>query len=305
LSAPPLVDVVPRLARDPDRQDSVFGLSLGGWHRIAYSDWGPLGDRTPVVCVPGLSRQGRDFDLLAEELARRGRRVVCSDLPGRGRSSRLASALHYVFPQYCSDLITVIYATGAQKIDWIGTSLGGLIGIALAGMPGSRIRRLVVNDIGPSMPREAEAKIGERLDQMPEQFKSFPDAMAYFRATFADYGVMDNICWHHIVRHSIEWSTRDRAFNVLYDRSITTAYHLYRYYSTPLWAFWRNIRVPILILVGEKSNVLPPELVLEMQSQNRLARYLKVPDVGHMPMLMQSDQVGPVVQFLMEEWSEG
>ena len=301
MPAPYPCDVEAPLARDPDRQGSVFGFSLGGWHRIAYSDWGPLDDRTPVVCVPGLSRQCRDFDFLGEELARHGRRVVCPDLPGRGRSGRLASALHYVFPQYCSDMNAVTFATGAQKVDWVGTSLGGLIGIVLAAMPGSRIRRLVVNDIGPSMPHEAEARIGERLDGMPNRFKTFEDATAYFRAAFSDYGVMDDIRWRHIVQHSIEWSDRDRAFNLLYDRNITTAFHLFRYYSTPLWAFWRNIQVPILILVGEKSSVLPAELVLEMQRQNKMARCLKVPDVGHMPMLMQSDQVDPVVQFLMKE----
>ena len=301
MSAPNLYDVAPPLARDPDRQASVLGLSFGGWHRIAYTDWGPLGDHTPVMCVPGLSRQGRDFDFLAEELAHHGRRVVCPDLPGRGRSSRLASAFHYVLPQYCADLATVTYATGAQKVDWVGTSLGGLIGIVLAGMPGNRIRRLVVNDIGPSVSHEAERRIGERLDQMPERFKTFEDAMAFFRVAFADYGAMDDVRWNHIVRHSIEWSKHDGAFNLLYDRRITTAYHLYRYYSTSLWTFWRNIRVPILILVGEKSNVLPPKLVREMQRQNPRARCLKVPDVGHMPMLMQSDQVDPVVRFLMEE----
>jgi pimeloyl-ACP methyl ester carboxylesterase len=269
------------LVRDPDRQGKVFGFSLGGWHRIAYSDWGPLEDRTPVVCVPGLSRQCRDFDFLGELLARHGRRVVCPDLPGRGRSDRLASALHYVFPQYCSDMNAVISATGAQKVDWVGTSLGGLIGIVLAAMPGSRI--------------------GERLDRMPSRFNTFEDATAYFRGAFSDYGVMDEIRWHHIVRHSVEWSDRDRALNLLYDRNITTAFHLFRYYSTPLWPFWRSIQVPILILVGEKSNVLPAELVSEMQRQNKMARCLSVPDVGHMPMLMQSDQVDPIVQFLMEK----
>ena len=301
MSAPYLDDVVPALARDPDREASVSGLSVGGWHRIAYTDWGPLGDRTPVVCVPGLSRQGRDFDFLAEELARRGRRVVCPDLPGRGRSGRLASAFLYVFPQYCADLTAVTYATGAQKVDWVGTSLGGLIGIVLAGMPGNRIRRLVVNDIGPSVPRDAEVRIGQRLNRMPQRFKTFGDAMAFFREAFADYGAMDDIRWHHIVRHSIEWSERDRAFNLLYDRSITTAYQLYRYYSSSLWTFWRNIQIPILIVVGEKSSVLPLELVQEMLRQNARAKCLSVPDVGHMPMLMQSEQVDPVVQFLMED----
>jgi pimeloyl-ACP methyl ester carboxylesterase len=300
VSAPPFYDVERPLTRDPDRQMSVFGFSLSGLHSIACTDWGPLGDRTPVLCVPGLSRQSRDFDFLAEKLARRGRRVVCPDLPGRGRSSRLASALHYFFPQYCADLTTITYATGAQQIDWVGTSLGGLIGIVLAGTPGSRIRRLVVNDIGPLVPHEAEVRIGEKLGRMPERFKTFADAMAFFQVAFGDYGVVDNVRWHHIVRHSIEWSERDRTFNLLYDRNITTAYHLYRYYNTPLWAFWRNIKVPILILVGENSNVLPPELAREMQRQNPRARCLKVPKVGHMPMLMESDQVDPVVTFLME-----
>jgi pimeloyl-ACP methyl ester carboxylesterase len=151
------------------------------------------------------------------------------------------------------------------------------------------------------MPPEAERRIGERLDQMPERFKTYEDAMAFFRIAFADYGAMDDVRWNHIVRHSNEWSIRDNAFNLLYDRGITTAYHFYRYYSTSLWAFWRNIRVPILILVGEKSNVLPQDLVREMQRENPRARSLMVPNVGHMPMLMQSDQVDPVVQFLMEE----
>lgn len=300
MSISPLFDVARPLAREPDRQASVLAPSVGGWHRIAYTDWGPLDDRTPVICVPGLSRQGRDFDYLAEQLARNGRRVLCPDLPGRGRSSRLPSALNYIFPQYCSDLTMVAYSTGAQQVDWVGTSLGALIGIALAGMPGSRIRRLVVNDIGPRVPREAEVSIGERLGGMPERFSTFADAVAYFRMAFAAYGVMDDVCWHHIVRHSIEWSERDRAFNLLYDRNITTAFHLYRHYATSLWAFWRNIQAPILILVGEQSKVLPMELVREMQRQNPRARCLTVPNVGHMPMLMQSDQVDPVVKFLME-----
>ena len=301
LPASGLYDVVPPLSREPDREGSVFGLSFGGWHRIACTDWGPLADRVPVVCVPALSRQGRDFDFLADELSRRGRRVVCPDLPGRGRRGRLANALLYVFPQYCADLTTVTYATGAQKFDWVGTSLGGLIGIVLAGTPGNRIRRLVVNDIGPSVPHEAVAGIGERLERMPERFKTLGEAMTFFRVAFSDYGAMDNIRWHHIVRHSVEWSERDGAFNLLYDRSITTAYHLYRYYSGSLWAYWRNIQAPILIIAGEKSNVLPPDVVQEMQRQNPRARCLRVPDIGHMPMLMQSDQVDPVMQFLMEE----
>jgi pimeloyl-ACP methyl ester carboxylesterase len=136
---------------------------------------------------------------------------------------------------------------------------------------------------------------------MPERFNTFDEAVAFFRTAFADYGAMDDVRWHHIVRHSIEWSARHRTFNLLYDRNITTAYRLYRYYTTSLWTFWRNIQVPILILAGEKSDVLPSELALEMQRQNPRARCVKVPDVGHMPMLMHPHETGPVVQFLMED----
>jgi len=118
--------------------------------------------------------------------------------------------------------------------------------------------------------------------------------MTFFQVAFGDYGVIDNVRWQHIVRHSIEWPERDRTFNLRYDRNITTAYHLYTL------AFWGNIKVLILILVGEKSNVMPPELAREMQRQNPRARCLKVLEVGHMPMLMKSDQVDPVVKFLIE-----
>ena len=275
-------------------------MSFGGPHRIAYADWGPIGSDIPVVCVHGLTRQGRDFDFLAAELTRNGRRVICPDLPGRGRSGRLLSPLQYVFPQHCADATAVCLATGAQTIDWVGTSLGGLIGMVLAGMPGSRIRRLVINDIGPVVPAAAEARIGEKLGGMPKAFAALDEAVAFYRSAFAEYGDLDDAYWQHIARHSIEWSQTTRMFNVLFDPSIISAFHLYRYYAMPLWSFWRNIKIPVLILAGENSDFLPLALAMEMQRQNPHARIITIPGVGHAPMLMQSDQIDPVVQFLLE-----
>ena len=275
-------------------------MSFGAPHRIAFTDWGPIGSGVPVICVPGLTRQGRDFDFLAAELARCGRRVLCPDLPGRGRSGRLLSPLQYVFPQHCADATAVCLATGAETIDWVGTSVGGLIGMVLAGLPGSRIRRLVINDIGPTVPVAAEARIGEKLVDMPKGFKTFNEAVAFYRFAFPEYGELDDTCWRHIARHSIEWSETEQTFNLLFDRGIIWAYHFYRYYSMPLWPFWRNIEIPILILAGEKSDFLPLSLAVEMQTQNPRARIVRIPGVGHTPMLMQSDQIDPVVQFLLE-----
>ena len=161
--------------REPDRAGSILGLSRSGFHEVAYVEWGPADTDDVVICVHGLTRQGRDFDYLARELAARGRRVVCPDLVGRGRSGWLRDPADYTVLQYCADMNALIARTGAGRVDWVGTSLGGLIGIVLAGLPDSPIRRLVVNDIGPVVRRAfqdaATAPSGpgsaSRLNQRP------------------------------------------------------------------------------------------------------------------------------------------
>lgn len=172
--------------------------------------------------------------------------------------------------------------------------------MVLAGLPGSRIRRLVINDIGPTVPVAAEARIGEKLVDMPKGFKTFDEAVAFYRFAFPEYGELDDTCWRHIARHSIEVSETEQKIRLLFDRGIIWAYHFYRYYSMPLWPLWRNIKIPVLILAGEKSDFLPLSLAVEMQTQNPRARIVRIPGVGHTPMLMQSDQIDPVVQFLLE-----
>jgi pimeloyl-ACP methyl ester carboxylesterase len=154
---------------EPGRRGTIAGLSLTGFHEVAYVDWGPEEAAVPVLCVHGLSRQGRDFDHLAAELASRERRVVCTDLVGRGLSGRLRNPDEYALPQYCADMNALVARLGVEKVDFVGTSLGGLIGIVLAGMPGSFIRRLVINDIGPFLPWRGLA----RIELFPGCFGSF------------------------------------------------------------------------------------------------------------------------------------
>jgi pimeloyl-ACP methyl ester carboxylesterase len=120
---------------EPDRQGTVLGLSPSGFHKISYVDWGSVEDRRPVICVHGLTRQGRDFDYLARQLVASGRRVICPDLPGRGRSGRLVNPDDYSLPQYCSDMNALLARLDVEEVDWVGTSLGGLVGMALAGFP--------------------------------------------------------------------------------------------------------------------------------------------------------------------------
>src|SRR5437870_5834446 len=155
----PAAKLAAREHAEPDRSGSIRGLSLTGFHELAYVDWGPSEAGIPVVCIHGLSRQGRDFEYLASHLAAAGRRVVCPDLVGRGRSGRLRDANEYALPQYCADINALIAHLDAGQVDWVGTSLGGLIGIVLAGLPETPIRRIVVNDIGPYLPWSGLARI--------------------------------------------------------------------------------------------------------------------------------------------------
>jgi pimeloyl-ACP methyl ester carboxylesterase len=282
----------------PDRLGSVRGLSLTGFHHVAYTDWGPQHASVPVVCVHGLTRQGRDFDHLAHRLAAAGRRVICPDLVGRGRSGRLRDPNEYALPQYCADMNALIAKTGAQQVDWVGTSLGGLIGIVLAGLPGNPIRRVVINDIGPYLPWTGLARLGSYIAKMPKGFATRADADAYFREVLAPFGALSDQHWDHLVGHSIAWDPDKELFAMLCDSEIVRAFRNPWQYSIDLWKYWKAIRAPVLVMRGEQSDLLPSELADRMERSNPLASVLRVPDCGHAPPLLTPDQIEPVVAFL-------
>jgi pimeloyl-ACP methyl ester carboxylesterase len=290
----------PELSKlEPDRLGAIRGLSLTGYHHVAYVEWGPANASVPVVCVHGLTRQGRDFDPLGHALAAVGRRVVCPDLVGRGRSGRLRNPDEYALPQYCADLNALIAKAGAQQVDWVGTSLGGLIGIVLAGLPGNPIRRLVINDIGPYLPWSGLSRLGAYVGRMPTSFASFDDAEVYFREVLEPFGRLTDEQWWHLVRHSIAWDEQKERFDMLCDSGIVRAFRNPWHYSIDLWKYWKAIRVPILVVRGEDSDLLPPDLADRMERLNPLATIRTFPACGHTPPLLMADQIEPVVSFLM------
>jgi pimeloyl-ACP methyl ester carboxylesterase len=285
-------------APEPHRLGRIRGLSSEGFHELAYTEWGPCDASRVVICVHGLTRQGRDFDFLAAALARRGRRVVCPDLAGRGRSSRFAETRSYVFPQYCADMGTIIAATGASEVDWVGTSLGGLIGMVLAAHPNGPIRRLVVNDIGPTVPVMAGFEIGRRLLASPVTFPTLEDAERHFRTSHRSYGLSKDAHWSHVTRNSVAWCEDSQSFRLLLDPKIVQAFFRYSHTIGPLWRQWEAISGDILIIRGSDSDVLPYTLVQRMTERNPRATVIEMPGAGHMPMLMEDDQIGPLVDFL-------
>jgi pimeloyl-ACP methyl ester carboxylesterase len=283
---------------EPDRAGTLRGLSLTGFHRIAYVEWGPREGTIPVLCVHGLSRQGRDFDFIAAALATIGRRVVCPDLVGRGLSGKLLNANEYALPQYCADMNALVARLGTEQVDFVGTSLGGLIGMILAGMPGNSIRRLVINDIGPFLPWKGLARIGTYLSAMPSNFRDLAEAETYFREVLAPFGDLTDEEWMHITRHSVEWHASHERYVTLFDPQIVRAFRNPWHYSLDLWKYWTAIEVPILVIRGKESDMLPADLAKDMTRRNPRARVVEMKGCGHAPPLMRSEQIGCVSEFL-------
>ena len=288
-------------SRQPDREDVVLGLSPSGFHPLAYTDWGPVDDKRPIICVHGLTRQGRDFDRLAEQLAAAGRRVVCPDLPGRGRSGWISNPDHYALPQYCADMNALIARLGVREVDWVGTSLGGLIGMIMAGFSGSIVRKLVINDIGPFVSSTGLQRIGQYIGSMPTLFKTIDDAEKYFRTVLAPYGKLADEHWRHLTQYSVRWDEARQGYTVLHDSAIAKSFRLPWFQPLNLWNYWEAIQVPILVLHGAHSDLLSSNLTTEMQKRNRMADVFRVDDCGHVPPLMESGQIGVVTRFLLND----
>jgi pimeloyl-ACP methyl ester carboxylesterase len=282
----------------PDRTGTVLGLSLSGFHHMAYVDWGPAQADIPVLCVHGLSRQGRDFDYLAAALAGMGRRVVCPDLAGRGQSGRLRNPDEYALPQYCADINALVARLGAEQVDFVGTSLGGLIGIVMAGLPGNSIRRLVVNDIGPFLPWQGLARIGSYVAAMPADFRHLGEVEAYFREVLAPFGDLPDAHWAHITRHSVAWHPSRERYIMLCDPQIVRAFRNPWHYSLDLWKYWTAIKEPILVTRGVESDLLPADLAGQMVSRNTRTTVVEFQGCGHAPPLMSAEQIAPVAEFL-------
>lgn len=276
-------------------EKSCQGLSATGFHRIAYREWGS-GQRT-VVCVHGLTRNGRDFDMLAADLADRlNVRVICPDVVGRGRSGRLANPDHYGYPQYLADMAVLLARLDVEQVDWVGTSMGGLIGMMLAAQPNSPLRRLVINDVGPFVPKVALERIGDYVGLDPV----FPDLAAveaYMRSHYAGFGVLTDAQWRHMAETSAD-AQADGRYRLAYDPGIARIFKTSAIGDVDLWPLWSLIRQPTLVVRGAKSDLLLADTAERMTQEGPRARLYLVPDAGHAPALMADDQIAAVRDFL-------
>jgi len=282
------------------REGKVKCLSAAGFHHMAYVEWGDAANPKVLVCVHGLTRCSRDFDFLAQALAD-DYRVVCPDVVGRGRSDWLRNKSLYDVPQYCADMTTLLARLNVESVHWVGTSMGGLIGMALASQPESPIARLVLNDVGPVIAAVSLARIGDYLGQAP-RFDSIDQAEAFVRFVSATFGSFSDAQWRHLTVH-VTRTAADGKIEFAYDPGIAQPFREMQAASggkdVELWPLYDGIQCPTLLLRGATSDLLTRAAALQMSERGPRAKLIEVPGVGHAPMLMDSAQVAPVSEFLL------
>jgi pimeloyl-ACP methyl ester carboxylesterase len=289
------------MTTDAPRAGTVQCLSTSGMHRMAYVEWGAPDNSNVLVCAHGLTRVGRDFDRLARALADRYR-IVCPDVVGRGRSDWLRDPNGYVLPQYVADMVTLIARLGVESVHWLGTSMGGLIGLTLAGQPGSPIKRLVINDVGPRVNPEGIARIGEYVGK-PIRFATLDEAIDYITLISLGFGLRSRDEWREITQSVLK--PDGDGFILHYDPKLglplkAMTAQIAAASEAALWKLYDQVQCPTLIVRGEKSDLLSRDTATEMTQRGPHAKLIEFAGIGHAPMFFDTAQIGPVREFLLQ-----
>jgi pimeloyl-ACP methyl ester carboxylesterase len=313
---PIAMTLTPKSANASPQLEWVTCPHPGGQHRMAYWRWGDANTRRLVVCVHGLTRQGRDFDRLAQALVARSPeplQVICPDVVGRGRSEWLSHGTQYQIPQYAGDMLAMLgqiqLQLGSDKplqsLDWVGTSMGGLIGLVLAGQPGlplpCPIRRLVLNDVGPAITWSSVQRMQAYVGQYG-QFRDLDEAAAALWALSQGFGPVLPQVWREMSSHMTR-PTADGLLTLHYDPAIGEPLRALTAEAATageasLWALYDQIQAQALLIRGGQSDLLTLDTALAMTQRGPRARLETWPDRGHAPTLTAENQIAVVSQFL-------
>lgn len=266
-----------------------------GFHDLAWTHWGAADLPRRALFVHGLTRNGRDFDALARHLVLHGWQVACPDLPGRGASDRLHDARLYAAPTYLTALSHLLAALDWRDCAWVGTSLGGILGMMAAAMPGTPVLRLVLNDIGAEIPNAALARIKAYLGKAMH-FPGMAALEAHLREVHAPFGPLTDAEWAHLAHHAARPAPGGGVM-LHYDPAIAEAYEVPADGPADLWAVWARVTCPVLLIRGEASDVLPAAVAARMAARDGV-QLTTIAGCGHAPALMDFDQVMGVAAFL-------
>jgi pimeloyl-ACP methyl ester carboxylesterase len=286
--------------RSEPRLNTVQCLGARGLHRMAYWEWGDPVNSRVLLCVHGLFRQGRDFDTLAQALCQ-DYRVVCPDVVGRGRSDWLADPMGYAIPNYVADMVTLLARLNAESVDWVGTSMGGLIGIGLASLEGAPVRRLVINDVGPTIEMGLITRLRSYAGQAP-RWASVDEAAAALRQISLGFGPHTDEQWRALTEPQLK--AEGDGFVPRSDPGIgipiqATTPEMFALGEAMTWAAYERVKAQVLLLRGELSDALSRATAAAMGQRGPRARLVEIGGVGHAPTLVQSDQVQLVREFLL------
>ena len=266
-------------------------------HRMAYHAWG--NPSNPVLmCVHGLTRRGSDFKTLALAMCK-DYYVVCPDIVGRGDSDRLTNPMLYAVPQYVSDIATLVKKLGVSQLDWFGTSMGGLIGMVYAAMPNSPIRRMLINDVGPRIEPEAIKRLGSYVGQ-PFAFANREDALSRLNEICASFGEHTPQEWE--IYNGPMLIQKEGKWIMHYDPDISIPFAsvnpiMAKAGEMAMWHAFKQIHIPMLIVRGGNSDLLSAATVAEMCKVNPYARSIEIPNVGHAPAFVKSEQIALAKEF--------
>ncbi len=286
--------------------------SKQGFHKIAYTRWGNKDNPKVLLCMHGLSRNGRDFDFLAQELCN-DYQVIAVDVAGRGRSQWLEDKDQYNYVTYTSDIFYLLGILGIDKVDWVGTSMGGIIAMLMGAYKPDLINKLVLNDIGTFVPGEALERIFDYVGKTA-LFDSRTAAERILKARMSSFGTLSEEHWQHIFKYSVIEIAGGK-FSFAYDPQIIKKPSFWqrlkginikkpkRWLKMPdvdLLKFWEKIQCPVLILRGEVSDILHKDTADKMMDGRDDVKLVEIKNTGHAPMLMDKEQISIVKSWLLD-----
>lgn len=277
-------------------------LSDGKDYRLHFVDWGNPADKT-LICVHGLTRNCRDFDYLARELSRaHGYRVIAIDMPGRGRSEYLPDAKLYNYENYRLATLSLLKALELKSIDYLGSSMGGILSMYLANNQPHLFNKLILNDVGTFLPKNPLARIARYTSVFPS-FDDYAQAKAHIKTKLAHFGIRSEENWDYVTEHSVHLNSENR-LELDYDLKVTQSLQVFNSedaYDVDLSKLWQKVKYKkLLILRGKKSDLFTHENALAMVEGKDNASLIEFEDVGHAPALMEKDQLSKVIEWLSD-----
>jgi len=266
-----------------------------GVYKMAYREWGDPANPRVLICVHGLTRNSRDFERLAKTLSA-DYRVIAPDVLGRGESEWLRDPMGYAVPWYVQDMLVLVARLGVKEVGWLGTSMGGLIGMALAALPGTPIQRMVINDVGPVLLPEAIQRIAQYVGKAPP-LANLDAARAYLRAISVSFGPHTDEESNFLTDMMLK-DDGAGGLRLNYDPGIAAPFRaVMEGPAMVLWPYYDQIKCPTLLIRGAESDLLSEETAREMTQRGPKASRVDFAGVGHAPTFQHDDQIAAVAEF--------